>query len=498
MLNDRTAFYPECSSIKEDTKIIEDFLNNPFMEEMSSPEELEKTLDKFIPILEATDRLQTYCTLKKVINDDADDENLIKLIDKVNYNFNQFESRLLEINDLEDWMDKPNLMKYTQYFDRLSLRKNASGYSPTVARYLGVKRDIINDLKTAEDSVSDLASLYFSSISVDESIAKEMGFSSSYEAVSYRDRFSDYCIDTSLLNYPLTFMNIDLERLLSKKEIDIPIEEALNLIKSVLSHTPLLLEYFSKVVDSDYIKIDNTQELGYKSKNFSIDTYTFRPLTFVNYDGSFSSIGDLAHEIGHGIFTLCQKDYNNILSFSKSPLEAETAAILFEMKIYYYLEEYILDYYLDRENSGGILDSLAASRLKFIRDNFYYNLALIDFERKCHIEYDNARYINEKKMQSYCLNSFYKYLNRRDISLKDVLSNIEIYKPYYALNYVLGFLFAYSMMLFGSNQDITKFFKKGFSGVPVIKLDVYNRLDSIIEELEKNMTNNFDKFLVKF
>ena len=502
MLDDRNALYPECSSIEEDTKIIEDFLNNPFTEEMSNPEELEKTLDKFIPILEATDRIQTYCTLKKVTNDDIDDENLVRLVDKANYDFNQFESRLLEINDLEDWMDKPNLMRYKPYYERISIRTN-TGYSPIIARHLEAKKEIINDLKTTGDSVSDLASLYLSSISVDESLAKELPFSSSYEAVTYRDRFSEYCLDTSLLNYPLAIMNMDFEGILSKKVINIPLDEALDIMKKILSSTPLLLEYLPKVIDPDYIKIDNTQELGYKSKNFSIDTYTFRPLTFVNYDGSFSSMGDLAHEIAHGIFALCQKDYNNIFSFSKSPLEAETAALIFEMKMFYYLDDYICDYYRSRDNSRDIVRNLAASRLKFIRDNFYYNLALIDFEKKCHTEYINTKDINEKKMQNYCMGSFYKYLNRRDIELKNVLSNIEIYKPYYAFNYALGFLFAFYMQNpskteWFHDRTITQFFKKGFYGIPIFKSDVQHELDDIIQKLENSIERDFNQFLEKF
>lgn len=497
MLDNRNALYPECSSVEEDTKILNEFLeffDNSFtVLDTSSPETLEKSLDNFLPIMEAADRIQTYCTLKKIFKDDADDENLIKLLDEVNFNFHKLEDTLLEVNDLKDWGDKPILMKHAPYFGRVLLRANRSGYYPTVARLLEAKKDVINDLNDSKDSLSDLVSLYLSSISVDEALANEMSFSSSYEAVTHRDRFSDFCIDTSLLNYPLAFLNMDVERILNKNKFSLPLDEVLNIMKKILSDIhPSLIDYFNKVIDPDYMKINNTQELGYKSKNFSIDTYTFRPLTFVNYDGSFSSIGDLAHEIGHGIFTLCQKDYNDILSFSKSPLEAETAAIIFEIKIFDYLEDYIYDYYFDEDT----LRSLKASKLKFIRDNFYYNLALVDFERKCHTEYRDTHYINEKRMQSYCMGSFYKYLNRRDISLKNVLSDLEIYKPFYALNYALGFLFAFRMK--DHNMNVFNFLKKGFFGIPLFKQEVSYNLDEIIETLEDTIKSSLEPFIVEF
>ncbi len=289
----------------------------------------------------------------------------------------------------------------------------------------------------------------------------------------------------------------------SKVDKKYPFSEARDIILQMMK--PLGKEYLSglqKAFNERWIDIYPNK--GKQSGAYSGGTYGVHPFIKMNYDGSYSSVSTLAHELGHALHSYLSNKYQHFTNSHYPTFLAEIASTFNENLLVHYLLKnekddlfklYILDGYLER-----------------IRATLHRQTLFAEFELTMHRQVEagktlTADLLNQKYLE---LTRYYYGHDQGIVKVGDFIQNEwsgipHFYRNYYVFQYSTGIIasMALSNRLLHDKkfdqQQYLDFLKAGGSRFPMDTLrlagvdmtspepiiSALNQYDQLVREMEK-------------
>ncbi len=284
-------------------------------------------------------------------------------------------------------------------------------------------------------------------------------------------------------------------------DLDFPYDEAKDLVLNSLSP---LGETYHQILKSGLNEqrwVDVYENKGKRSGAYSSGCYDSYPYILLNYQGTFSDVMTLSHEIGHSMHSYFSNQNQPYQTSSYSIFVAEVASTL--------NEELTFRYLLAKAKNSAERIYILSSKIDSIRSTLFRQTLFADFELQIH-------QMAEKQipLTPFSLKELYQELNKTyygsDLSL-DPLLPLEclriphFYYNFYVYQYATGISAAYTLAEKilskekGALEGYHRFLSSGSSkfpldllkeaGVnmkteePVIRL--IKRFDDLVTQLEK-------------
>ena len=280
-------------------------------------------------------------------------------------------------------------------------------------------------------------------------------------------------------------------------------DEAKTIILSALK--PLGSEYTDMVRQAlDNRWIDVYPNKGKQVGAYSGGVYGVHPFIKMNYDGSYSSVSTLAHELGHAMHTYFSNKTQPFARAGYSIFLAEVASTFNENL----LMQYLLKYEKDDLFKLFILDNF----IQQIKGALYRQAQFAEFELAMHREVEADRtltpqWLNQKYLE---LTRFYYGHDKGVVDVDDYIQDEwasipHFYRNYYVYTYSTGMIASMAlsdMVLNGKLPEREKFLaflKAGGNGYPldILKLAgvdmttpvpyqaAFKRIGELVSEMEK-------------
>jgi len=166
------------------------------------------------------------------------------------------------------------------------------------------------------------------------------------------------------------------------------------------------------------------------------------PYILINFDGSVSSMIDMAHEAGHAVHHMLSQENQPFTCWEPDVQTTEMAAILTENLLIYYLYEYLSN----PEDKLAILEDNIRTAIR----DFYFQSQLADFEYQAHRIVENGGLITPDTL-NFIMKGIYKSYyddiyndNWSEVTWARVRHFYQV--PFYIHQYALGYAGTTSML----------------------------------------------------
>jgi oligoendopeptidase F len=241
------------------------------------------------------------------------------------------------------------------------------------------------------------------------------------------------------------------------KEVDLnyTVEEAQNLIKAALQ--PLGSDYIATLDEAFNSRwIDMFPNPGKRAGAYSSGSaYDVHPYILMNYNGLYSDVSTLAHELGHTMHSYYSNKNQNFINSNYPIFLAEVASTC--------NEALLVDYVLGQIDDPQKRLSILGNQLEIFRTTLFRQTQFAEFELKIHELAEKGEALTGKKLTQIYLDILKTYYgHEKGVTVIDDLYGIEwAYIPHFYYNF---YVFQYSTSLCASTAVSEKFLDKN-SGI---------------------------------
>lgn len=220
-------------------------------------------------------------------------------------------------------------------------------------------------------------------------------------------------------------------------------EEAKEIILDIFK---IMGDEYHKVLEKAFNErwIDVFNNEGKSSGAFSSDTYLSHPVVLMNYEGTLSDIGTIAHELGHSVHSYLSSKNNPYQYYDYSLFLAEVASLTNEI----IFNVSLIDMNDDPKIRLSIIDNL----LKMFINNFYDSAIYAEFEKDVHSKIEKNEALTKDYICNLCLELNKKYYSGNIIVDEEVKYRWEIYSHLYTDFYLFKYATGISCAAYCANK----------------------------------------------
>lgn len=307
--------------------------------------------------------------------------------------------------------------------------------------------------KEYEKFQNTFAAAYNGEVNLDNVSAKLRGYNSALEAALFGGNINNKIYD-NLINTVHKNLNIMDDYYAMKKEVmgldELHIYDIYGDLIPESSKSYSFIEAKNIVLDAlsilgkDYISnlnkafderwIDIYPNKGKAGGAYSSGCFTSNPYVLLNFNGKYSDVSALAHELGHSMHSYYSNKNNPYIYHDYKIFVAEVASQVNEL----ILARYLIDYSNDKKEKLAILDSL----MELFKGSIIRQTMFAEFEKDMH----EAEASGEVLTSEFTANKYYELYKK--YSGKNMISDLEIryewekiphfYYDFYVYQYATG------------------------------------------------------------
>ncbi len=287
---------------------------------------------------------------------------------------------------------------------------------------------------------------------------------------------------------------------LPKNDLDIPYEEALEIMKKGLA--PLGDEYIEQLMRGTKEGwIDVYENQGKTSGAYSFGSYDSKPYVLMNYTNSLKDVFTIVHEMGHSMHSYYTRKTQPFTYGDHSIFTAEVASTV--------NESLLMRYLLDKETDPEMRKYLINYYIEEFRTTLFRQTMFAEFEMMTHREIENGGVLTAEwmcKIYDDLNNQYFGPALSHDDYIQYEWARIpHFYRAFYVYQYATGYSAATAIssriLTEGepARKDYIEFLKSGSSADPVDLLKIagvdmskpepirmaMETFKSLVEELER-------------
>ncbi len=287
---------------------------------------------------------------------------------------------------------------------------------------------------------------------------------------------------------------------LPKDDLDIPYEEALEIMKKGLA--PLGGEYIEQLMRGTQEGwIDVYENQGKTSGAYSFGSYDSKPYVLMNYTNSLKDVFTIVHEMGHSMHSYYTRKTQPFTYGDHSIFTAEVASTV--------NESLLMRYLLDKETDPEMRKYLINYYIEEFRTTLFRQTMFAEFEMLTHKEIENGGVLTAEwmcKIYDDLNNQYFGPALSHDDYIQYEWARIpHFYRAFYVYQYATGYSAATAIssriLTEGepARKDYIEFLKSGSSADPVDLLKIagvdmskpepirmaMETFKSLVEELER-------------
>ena len=287
---------------------------------------------------------------------------------------------------------------------------------------------------------------------------------------------------------------------LPKDDLDIPYEEALEIMKKGLA--PLGSEYIEQLMRGTQEGwIDVYENQGKTSGAYSFGSYDSKPYVLMNYTNSLKDVFTIVHEMGHSMHSYYTRKTQPFTYGDHSIFTAEVASTV--------NESLLMRYLLDKETDPEMRKYLINYYIEEFRTTLFRQTMFAEFEMLTHKEIEDGGVLTAEwmcKIYDDLNNQYFGPALAHDDYIQYEWARIpHFYRAFYVYQYATGYSAATAIssriLTEGepARKDYIEFLKSGSSADPVDLLKIagvdmskpepirmaMETFKSLVEELER-------------
>ena len=287
---------------------------------------------------------------------------------------------------------------------------------------------------------------------------------------------------------------------LPKDDLDIPYEEALEIMKKGLA--PLGSEYIEQLMRGTQEGwIDVYENQGKTSGAYSFGSYDSKPYVLMNYTNSLKDVFTIVHEMGHSMHSYYTRKTQPFTYGDHSIFTAEVASTV--------NESLLMRYLLDKETDPEMRKYLINYYIEEFRTTLFRQTMFAEFEMLTHKEIEDGGVLTAEwmcKIYDDLNNQYFGPALSHDDYIQYEWARIpHFYRAFYVYQYATGYsaATAISSRILSEGEparkDYIEFLKSGSSADPVDLLKIagvdmskpepirmaMETFKSLVEELER-------------
>lgn len=369
-----------------------------------------------------------------------------------------------------------------------------------------------------EEMQNIFANLYSAKVNIDNVIALRKGYSDAREAALFGNK-SKLNIYDNLLDVLHQNLYIMDDYYALKKEVmgldeihvyDIyaplvpsakhiyTFEEAEDIVLNALSVLgDKYINDLKRAFDEKWIDV-----MPYKGKanTFSWCSYTINPYILLNFMGTFNSISDLAHELGHSMHTYYSNKHNPYVYYRYDEFIGEVASQVNEL----ILIRYLINHTNNQKEKLSILDN----SMEFFKSTIVRQTMFAEFEYLTHKKEQEGTFLTSEFLSDTYYELYKKYSGNNMISDKEIryewskiphFFNYDFYVYQYATGLAIASYIVTNIMS-GDKNFLSRYLKfltlgESMSSVEELKMIGVDISDSNVIQAAMDMFKaNIDEF----
>lgn len=485
--NEKTSFFiPEL--LEKDYKFVKEYINknsklkrfefvleNIYKEkEHILSKEIEGILSRTGNVMSSFDNIFSNLNDADLIFDSIKDENgeLVELTKSNYYNFSISKNRDVRKNAFNSLYKK-----YKELNNTFASIFNSSLYAST---FLTKTRKYLEPINLYLDSNKIDKNIYYDLIkTVNDNLYKMERYINVKKKKLNLDELHMYDMSVKLDN---------------KSSKEYSFSDAKKIVSDALS---VLGKTYVKDLNDGFINgwIDVYENAGKRSGAYSWGCYNVHPYVLLNYQGKYSDVSTLAHEMGHAMHRFYSNKNQDYFYSDNQIFVAEIASTVNEM---------LLNFYMLKNGSREEKKNIINEMLDDIKNTIYRQTMFAEFELEVH----NLSFNNEALSAERLNNIYYELVKKYhkgafiDEDIKYEWSRIpHFYTPFYVYQYATGLSIALLIATKISDGDTVmlnkylEFLKSGSSDYPT---NLVEKMGINIKDAVNSALSLFDKFIDEY
>lgn len=302
--------------------------------------------------------------------------------------------------------------------------------------------------------------------------------------------------------FDLLKANIGLEEL---EYFDLQTEFLPETISFSVEDAQMLISKSSEIYDKEFSNIikkafddrwcDYAAYKGKRSGAFAISSYPNAPKVLTNFQGRFSDVSAIAHELGHAVNFYLSEEKNGAHNYQNDIFTAEVASLTNEIILSYYI--------MENGNNKNLKLTAIYNLIDIIQNNLFGACLEGELENKIYKMFDTGKDVSASDLCD-CTYDLRKMYYQDKVKLDDNIKYMwakrkHYYMPFYLFEYATGvsaaIMIATKIIDGDKNmkKNYMKFLKRGSSdypinllkdlGIDMTKAKVYNNAIDFFEYL---------------
>lgn len=241
--------------------------------------------------------------------------------------------------------------------------------------------------------------------------------------------------------------------------------------------------------------IDVYENDGKRSGAYSWGCYNAHPYVLLNYQGKYSDVSTLAHEMGHAMHRFYSNKNQDYFYSDNQIFVAEIASTV---------NETLLNLYMLKNGDDKLKKSIINEMLDDIKNTIFRQTMFAEFELDIHNRCFNGETLNAEKLNNIYYDLVKKYHKGAvvDTDIKYEWSRIpHFYTPFYVYQYATGLSIALAIATKISNGDkdmLNKYLKFLSSGSNDYPTNLVEKMGINISDAVDEALKLFDKLIKEY